>query len=108
MTKNDFKGILKESDFSLIRHEKLLNTENVVLNFTDEAISRLAELAFEVNDDTENIGARRLHTILEKLLEELSYEAADIGPTTIKITPGYVDEKLKDIAKNKDLSQYIL
>ncbi|WP_370569633.1 ATP-dependent protease ATPase subunit HslU [Sporosarcina sp. BP05] len=109
LTKNDFERILKEPDFSLIRqYEKLLNTENVVLDFTDEAISRLAEIAFEVNDNTENIGARRLHTILEKLLEELSYEAADIGPATIKITPAYVDEKLKDIAKNKDLSQFIL
>ncbi|HJF32445.1 MAG TPA: ATP-dependent protease ATPase subunit HslU [Sporosarcina psychrophila] len=109
LTKNDFERILKEPDFSLIRqYEKLLNTEEVVLDFTDEAISRLAEIAFEVNDDTENIGARRLHTILEKLLEELSYEAADIGPATIKITPAYVDEKLKSIAKNKDLSQFIL
>lgn len=109
LTKNDFERILKEPDFSLIRqYEKLLNTEDVVLDFTDEAISRLAEIAFEVNDDTENIGARRLHTILEKLLEELSYEAADIGPATIKITPAYVDEKLKDIAKNKDLSHFIL
>ncbi len=109
LTKNDFERILKEPDFSLIRqYEKLLNTEDVVLDYTDEAISRLAEIAFEVNDDTENIGARRLHTILEKLLEELSYEAADIGPATIKITPAYVDEKLKDIAKNKDLSQFIL
>lgn len=109
LTKNDFERILKEPDFSLIRqYEKLLNTENVVLDFTDEAISRLAEIAFEVNDDTENIGARRLHTILEKLLEELSYEAADIGPATIKITPTYVDEKLKDVAKDKDLSHFIL
>ncbi|KAA0966521.1 ATP-dependent protease ATPase subunit HslU [Sporosarcina sp. ANT_H38] len=109
LTKNDFERILKEPDFSLIRqYEKLLNTENVVLDFTDEAISRLAEIAFDVNNETENIGARRLHTILEKLLEELSYEAADIGPATIKITPAYVDEKLKDIAKNKDLSQFIL
>ena len=109
LTKDDFERILKEPDFSLIRqYEKLLETENVVLDFTEEAISRLAEIAFEVNDDTENIGARRLHTILEKLLEELSYEAADIGPTTIKITPTYVDEKLKNIAKNKDLSQFIL
>ncbi len=85
-----------------------LQTEDVVLDFTDEAISRIAEIAFEVNDNTENIGARRLHTILEKLLEELSYEAAEIGPATIKITPAYVDEKLKNIAKNKDLSQFIL
>ena len=64
------------------------------MNFTDEAISGLAELAFEVNNDTENIGARRLHTIWEKLSKVLSYEAADIGLTTIKITPEYVDEKL--------------
>ena len=109
LSKDDFERILKEPDFSLIRqYEKLLHTEGVILDFTDEAISRIAEIAFEVNDNTENIGARRLHTILEKLLEELSYEAADIGPVTIKITPTYVDEKLQDIAKNKDLSQFIL
>lgn len=109
LSKDDFERILKEPDFSLIRqYEKLLNTEGVVIDFTEEAVSRIAEIAFEVNDNTENIGARRLHTILEKLLEELSYEAADIGPTTIKITPSYVDEKLQEIAKNKDLSQFIL
>ena len=109
LTKADFERILNEPDFSLIRqYEKLLETEGVVLDFTPEAISRIAAIAFEVNEDTENIGARRLHTILEKLLEELSYEAADIGPSTIKITPIYVDEKLKNIAKNKDLSQFIL
>lgn len=109
LSKADFERILKEPDFSLIRqYEKLLLTEDVILDFTDEAIDRIAEIAFDVNDNTENIGARRLHTILEKLLEELSYEAADIGPVTIKITPTYVDEKLQDIAKNKDLSQFIL
>ncbi len=109
LSKDDFVRILKEPDFSLIRqYEKLLQTEDVILNFNDEAINRIAEIAFEVNDNTENIGARRLHTILEKLLEELSYEAADIGPIEIKITPTYVDEKLQDIAKNKDLSQFIL
>lgn len=109
LTKDDFERILKEPDFSLLRqYEKLLNTEGVTIDFTDEAISRIAEIAYEVNDNTENIGARRLHTILEKLLEELSFEAADIGPATIKITPAYVDEKLQEIAKNKDLSQFIL
>ena len=109
LSKDDFERILKEPDFSLIRqYEKLLETEGVILDFTDEAVSKIAEIAFEVNDNTENIGARRLHTILEKLLEEVSYEAADIGPSTIKITPTYVDEKLQEIAKNKDLSQYIL
>lgn len=109
LSKDDFERILKEPDFSLIRqYEKLLATENVVIEFADEAISRIAEIAYGVNDNTENIGARRLHTILEKLLEELSYEAADIGPATIKITSTYVDEKLQEIAKNKDLSQFIL
>lgn len=109
LSKEDFVRILKEPDFSLLRqYEKLLSTENVVLDFTDDAIEKIAEIAFEVNDNTENIGARRLHTILEKLLEELSFEAADIGPTTIKITPAYVDEKLKNIVKNKDLSHFIL
>lgn len=109
LSKEDFERILKEPDFSLIRqYEKLLKTEDVILDFTDEAITKLAEIAFEVNDQTENIGARRLHTIMEKLLEELSYEAANIGPATIKITPTYVDEKLKEIVKNKSLSQFIL
>lgn len=109
LSKDDFERILKEPDFSLIRqYEKLLATEGVILDFTEEAVTKIAEIAYEVNDNTENIGARRLHTILEKLLEELSYEAAEIGPTTIKITPAYVDEKLKEIARNKDLSQYIL
>ncbi|KXH79972.1 ATP-dependent protease ATPase subunit HslU [Sporosarcina sp. HYO08] len=109
LSKSDFIRILKEPDFSLIRqYEKLLATENVTVEFTDDAISRIAEIAYDVNDETENIGARRLHTIMEKLLEDLSYEAADIGPSTIKITPNYVDEKLKNIAKNKDLSHFVL
>lgn len=109
LSKSDFERILKEPDFSLIRqYEKLLATEEVTIDFTDEAISKIAEIAFDVNDQTENIGARRLHTILEKLLEELSFEAAEIGPSAITITPAYVDEKLKNIVKNKDLSHFIL
>lgn len=109
LSKSDFERILKEPDFSLIRqYEKLLKTEEVVLEFTEEAITKIAEIAFEVNDHTENIGARRLHTIMEKLLEDLSYESAEIGPTKVTITPKYVEEKLQDIAKNKDLSQFIL
>lgn len=109
LTKGDFVRILKEPDFSLIKqYEKLLATENVEIDFSEEAIERVAEIAFDVNDNTENIGARRLHTILEKLLEELSYEAAEIGPSSIKITVAYVDEKLKNIVKNKDLSHFIL
>ncbi|WP_262172907.1 ATP-dependent protease ATPase subunit HslU [Saccharococcus sp. Marseille-Q5394] len=109
LTKEDFVRILKEPDFSLIKqYEKLLATENVEIEFSEDAVERVAEIAFDVNDNTENIGARRLHTILEKLLEELSYEAAEIGPSSIKITVAYVDEKLKDIVKNKDLSHFIL
>lgn len=109
LTKEDFVRILKEPDFSLIRqYEKLLATEDVLLEFTDGAINRIAEIAFDVNDNTENIGARRLHTIVERLLEELSFEASDIGPTSIKITPAYVDEKLQGIVKDKDLSHFIL
>ncbi len=109
LTKDDFVRILKEPDFSLVKqYEKLLATENVEIDFSEEAIERVAEIAFDVNDNTENIGARRLHTILEKLLEELSYEASEIGPSSIKITVAYVDQKLKDIVKNKDLSHFIL
>ena len=109
LTKEDFVRILKEPDHSLIRQYKsLLETEGVTLDFTDAAIERIAEIATEVNQETDNIGARRLHTILEKLLEELSYEASDIAPAHIDITPTYVDQKLGNIVKNKDLSQFIL
>ena len=71
-------------------------------------LNRIAEIASEVNQETDNIGARRLHTILEKILEDLSFEASDISPAHIKITPAYVDGKLDNIVKNKDLSQFIL
>lgn len=109
LTKDDFVRILKEPDHSLIRQYKsLLETEGVTIEFTNEAITRIAEIATEVNQETDNIGARRLHTILEKLLEELSFEASEISPAHIDITPGYVDQKLGDIVKNKDLSQFIL
>lgn len=76
--------------------------------FTDQAVNRLAEIALQVNQETDNIGARRLHTILEKLLEDLSFEAPDINMETIEITDSYVDEKLSTIIKDKDLSQFIL
>jgi ATP-dependent HslUV protease ATP-binding subunit HslU len=109
LTKDDFVRILKEPDHSLIRQYKsLLETEGVTIEFSDAAINRMAEIATEVNQETDNIGARRLHTILEKLLEELSFEASEISPAHIDITPGYVDQKLGNIVKNKDLSQFIL
>ncbi|HWL11464.1 MAG TPA: ATP-dependent protease ATPase subunit HslU, partial [Ureibacillus sp.] len=108
LTKEDFVRILKEPDQSLItQYKALLETEGVTIDFTDAAIDRIAEIATEVNQDTDNIGARRLHTILERLLEELSFEASEIGPAHIDITPAYVDQKLGAISKNKDLSQFI-
>ncbi|MGN7478537.1 ATP-dependent protease ATPase subunit HslU [Solibacillus silvestris] len=109
LTKDDFVRILQEPDQSLIlQYKALLETEGVTLEFTKEAIERIAEVATEVNQETDNIGARRLHTILERLLEELSYEASEIAPAHIDITTNYVDEKLANIVKNKDLSQFIL
>ncbi|MFD1037995.1 HslU--HslV peptidase ATPase subunit [Virgibacillus byunsanensis] len=105
----DFKRILNEPSNALLKqYQALLKTEGINVVFTDKAIDRLAEIAYQVNQDTDNIGARRLHTILEKLLEDLSFEAPDINMETITITPDYVDEKLSTIVKNKDLSQFIL
>lgn len=109
LTKEDFIRILKEPDQSLIlQYKALLETEGVSIEFTDEAIERIAEIATEVNQETDNIGARRLHTILERLLEELSFEASEISPAHIEITTAYVDQKLEKISKNKDLSHFIL
>jgi len=106
---DDFKRILNEPSNALLKQYKaLLEIEGINVVFTDEAINRLAEIAYQVNQDTDNIGARRLHTILEKLLEDLSFEAPDINMKEIEITPDYVDEKLADIVKDKDLREFIL
>ena len=91
-----------------MQYKALLETEGVTIDFTKDAIERIAEIATEVNQETDNIGARRLHTILERLLEELSFEASEISPAHIDITPAYVDQKLGNIVKNKDLSHFIL
>ena len=105
LTVNDFYRILTEPKLSLIKqYEALLKTEEVTVNFSDEAITRLAEMAYQVNQDTDNIGARRLHTILEKMLEDLSFEAPNMPNAVVDITPQYVDDKLKSISTNKDLS----
>jgi ATP-dependent HslUV protease ATP-binding subunit HslU len=90
------------------QYTELLATENVEIDFAPEAIERLAALAAEVNSRLENIGARRLHTIMATLLEELSFEASDIAPAKIPITVDYVNEKLADIVKDQDLGRYIL
>ncbi|WP_449540000.1 HslU--HslV peptidase ATPase subunit [Ferdinandcohnia sp. Marseille-Q9671] len=109
LTIDDFYRILVEPDNALLKqYSALLETEGIQLEFSDDAIRKIAEVAFQVNQDTDNIGARRLHTILERLLEDLSYEAPDITMEKITITPQYVDDKLSTIVKNKDLSQFIL
>ena len=105
----DFKRILTEPSASLVtQYKALLATEGLNVTFADDAINRLAEIAFAVNESTENIGARRLHTLLERLLEDLSFKAPDSADKEIIITAGYVDEHLKDLAENEDLSRYIL
>lgn len=105
----DFEKILKEPKLSLIKqYESLLETEGVTIEFKDDAITRLAEIAYEVNQETDNIGARRLHTVLEKMLEDLSYEAADMNGAHVEITKRYVETKLGTISKNKNLSAFIL
>lgn len=109
LTVEDFQRILHEPDNALLKqYVALLETEGIQIEFSDEAIRRIAEVAYDVNQNTDNIGARRLHTILEKLLEDLSFEAPDITMEKIIITPQYVDDKLGTISKNKDLSQFIL
>ncbi|MCG1131167.1 ATP-dependent protease ATPase subunit HslU [Staphylococcus epidermidis] len=105
----DFVRILTEPKLSLVKqYEALLQTEEVTVNFSEDAIQKLAEIAYQVNQDTDNIGARRLHTILEKMLEDLSFEAPSMPNAVVDITPQYVDDKLKSISTNKDLSAFIL
>ena len=109
LTKEDFVRILTEPRNALIKqYMALLETEEILLDFRDDAIMEIAGMATVVNERTENIGARRLYTIMEKILEEISFEAPDIKGQTIPITGQYVKEKLADIIKNEDLSRYIL
>jgi ATP-dependent HslUV protease ATP-binding subunit HslU len=105
----DFVSILTEPDASLTQqYSALLTTEGVTLNFTDDGIARLAEVAWQVNERTENIGARRLHTVMERLLEAISYEAPDKSGSSLTIDAAYVDSQLDQLAQNEDLSRYIL
>jgi ATP-dependent HslUV protease ATP-binding subunit HslU len=105
----DFKSILTSTDASLTKqYEALLATEGVTLEFADDGIHRLAEIAFSVNERTENIGARRLYTVMEKLLEEISYSATDRSGQVLVIDTGYVNERLDKLAVNEDLSRYVL
>jgi ATP-dependent HslUV protease ATP-binding subunit HslU len=109
LTKEDFIKILKEPDNSLIKqYTALLGTEKVTLEFTDDAIEAIAEISTHINSTIENIGARRLHTILEKILDDISFDAPDKSGEKVLINKAYVDKHLGDIAKDKDLSKFIL
>ena len=109
LTPDDFERILTEPTASLTeQQEALLKTEGVEISFTKDGIRRIAETAFEVNERTENIGARRLHTILERLLEDVSFEAGDDGHKQVEINAAFVESHLGELAKNEDLSRFIL
>ncbi|HET8764416.1 MAG TPA: ATP-dependent protease ATPase subunit HslU [Rhodanobacter sp.] len=106
---DDFKRILREPHNALTKqYAALLSTEGVTLEFTDDGVDRLAEVAFQVNERTENIGARRLHTVMERLLEQISYEAADKNGETYRIDAAQVDRSLGNLSRDEDLSRYIL
>jgi ATP-dependent HslUV protease ATP-binding subunit HslU len=109
LTTDDFVSILTEPDASLtLQYSALLATEDVAVEFVESGVRRIAEVAFQVNENTENIGARRLHTVMERLLETVSFEASDKSGTHVQINAGYVDEHLAELAKDEDLSRYIL
>ncbi|MEC7661909.1 MAG: ATP-dependent protease ATPase subunit HslU [Pseudomonadota bacterium] len=109
LSRNDFKRILTEPEHSLIKQYKaLLETEGITLNFLDEAIETLADLTVDVNRSVENIGARRLHTMMEKLLDDISFSASDLGDEVVTIDKDYVEKYVGDFAKDNDLSKFIL
>ena len=105
----DFECILTQTDACLTKqYQALLETEGVAIEFADDGIRRMAEIAFQVNEKTENIGARRLHTVMEKLLEELSFTAGKVGLDKVSVDAAYVNDKLGEVAADEDLSRYVL
>ena len=109
LTVDDFTRILTEPDASLAeQYVALLKTEQVALSFSENGIRRIAELAWQVNESTENIGARRLHTMLERLLETISFEASDRSGDKVKIDQDYVNKHLDELVENEDYARYIL
>ena len=109
LTVEDFTRILTEPDASLTeQYNALMATENVNIEFTKNGINRIAELAWQVNESTENIGARRLHTMLERLLEVISFEASDRSGDTVTVDQAYVNEHLDELVENEDYARYIL
>ncbi|HEY7240785.1 MAG TPA: ATP-dependent protease ATPase subunit HslU [Burkholderiales bacterium] len=106
---DDFERILVSTDASQVKqYQALIGTEGVTLEFRQEAIRRIAEIAFQVNESTENIGARRLYTVLEKLLEEISFDAGKRGPGAVAIDAAYVDARLAELSRNEDLARFVL
>jgi ATP-dependent HslUV protease ATP-binding subunit HslU len=106
---HDFEAILTTTHSSLVKHyQALLATEQVQLVFTPEGITRLAQIAHDVNESTENIGARRLSTVMERLLDEVSFEATKMEGQVVTIDGDYVDARLKQLSRDEDLSRYIL
>jgi ATP-dependent HslUV protease ATP-binding subunit HslU len=109
LNEQDFIRILKEPKNALIKqYQALLDTEGIKLTFTEDAIEAIASFAAQVNESTENIGARRLHTILEKLLEDVSFDGPDLKKKIVKVDAAYVRRQLAEIVKDQDLSRYIL
>jgi ATP-dependent HslUV protease ATP-binding subunit HslU len=109
LTVDDFIRILKEPKSALVKqYTALLETEGIKLSFSDEALEEIARFSAIVNEQTENIGARRLHTIMEKVLDEISFEGPDLKKKTVRIDAAYVQKQLSEIVKNQDLSRYIL
>jgi ATP-dependent HslUV protease ATP-binding subunit HslU len=105
----DFVRILTEPDASLtLQYKALLKTEGVDIDFTESGIQRIAEVAWQVNEKTENIGARRLYTVLERLMEDISFEASDKAGESLVIDKDYVNQHLENLADNEDLSRFIL
>ncbi len=109
LTADDFKRILTEPHASLTEQQReLLKTEQVDVEFTDDAIERIAKAAWQVNEKTENIGARRLHTVMEKLMEEISFDASEKAGSTLTIDANYVEQHLGALVEDEDLSRFIL
>jgi ATP-dependent HslUV protease ATP-binding subunit HslU len=109
LTKDDFVRILHEPKNSLTRQQtELLRTEGVDVTFTDDAIDAMAQIAFDVNRQTQNIGARRLYTIMERVFETISFDAPDMPEKRVKITADYVRQRLSDVVKDEDLARFIL
>ena len=109
LTEDDFKHILVEPDFSLIKqYVALLGTEEITLTFTEDGIAAIAKMSATINESVENIGARRLHTVLERVLDEISFEATDMSATEITIDEAYITKHIGDLADTSDLSKFIL